>query len=103
MISARRHMPGIPDSGGGLCFIIESYYRDHFLWRMVLTMRLALWQTRGHAADIAANLEALESTAKRSEEAGAALLLCPECWLGGYNIGAEVTRIAEPAAGPAAA
>jgi 5-aminopentanamidase len=66
-------------------------------------MKLALWQTRGHAADIAANLEALESTAKRSREAGAALLLCPECWLGGYNIGAAVTRVAEPAAGPAAA
>jgi len=66
-------------------------------------MKLALWQTRGHAADVAANLEALESTARRSREAGAALLLCPECWLGGYNIGEEVARIAEPAAGPAAA
>jgi 5-aminopentanamidase len=66
-------------------------------------MKLALWQTRGHALDIAANLEALESTAKRSREAGAALLLCPECWLGGYNIGAQVTRVAEAATGPAAA
>ena len=65
-------------------------------------MRLALWQTRGHAADIAANLDALEATAGRARAAGAALLLCPECWLGGYNIGAAVARIAEPADGEAA-
>jgi len=65
-------------------------------------MKLALWQTRGYAADVAASLEALETTARHSREAGAALLLCPECWLGGYNIGAEVARIAEPAGGPAA-
>jgi predicted amidohydrolase len=34
--------------------------------------------------------------------AGAQLLLCPECWLGGYNIGEEVSRVAEPADGPSA-
>jgi 5-aminopentanamidase len=65
-------------------------------------MKLALWQTRGIAADVAANLETLEETARQVSAAGAALLLCPECWLGGYNIGEEVRRIAEPADGPAA-
>lgn len=66
-------------------------------------MKLALWQTRGYAAQVAANLKALEATALQAREGGAALLLCPECWLGGYNIGAQVTQLAEPADGPAAA
>jgi 5-aminopentanamidase len=58
-------------------------------------MKLALWQTTGFPADVAANLAALEGTAQAAAAAGAALLLCPECWLCGYNIGPEVTRLAE--------
>jgi nitrilase len=65
-------------------------------------MKLALWQTRGFAADVAANLAALEHTARQASAAGAALLLCPECWLAGYNIGAAVGRLAEQAQGPSA-
>ena len=58
-------------------------------------MKLALWQTAGHPADVAANLAALQSTAQAAATAGAALLLCPECWLCGYNIGAAVASLAE--------
>jgi len=64
-------------------------------------MKLALWQTHGVAGDVAANLAALEPIAQQARAAGAALLLCPECWLGGYNI-TDVARIAEAADGPAA-
>src|ERR1700728_1381241 len=58
-------------------------------------MKLALWETAGYPADVAANLAALQSTAQAAATAGAALLLCPECWLCGYNIGAAVATLAE--------
>jgi predicted amidohydrolase len=65
-------------------------------------MKLALWQTLGISVNVAANLEALERVAQRAHAAGAALLLCPECWLGGYNIGEAVAQVAEPPDGAAA-
>jgi 5-aminopentanamidase len=58
-------------------------------------MKLALWQTAGFPADAVANLGALETTARAAAAGGAALLLCPECWLCGYNIGAAVATLAE--------
>jgi nitrilase len=58
-------------------------------------MKIALWQTVGLAGDVAGNLAALEPMAEAAAAAGAALLLCPECWLCGYNIGAEVLALAE--------
>lgn len=63
-------------------------------------MRLALWQTQGFGADKAANLAALSRIAQAAAAAGATLLLCPECWLGGYNV--DVAAGAEPADGPSA-
>ena len=65
-------------------------------------MKLALWQTQGFPADTAANLAALEQSARAASAAGAALLLCPECWLGGYNIGDAVASLAEAADGESA-
>ena len=65
-------------------------------------MKLALWQTAGFPADVAANLAALQACAQAAAAAGAALLLCPECWLCGYNIGAAVTALAESADGASA-
>jgi len=65
-------------------------------------MKLALWQTAGFPADVAANLAALDGTAHSAAAAGAALLLCPECWLCGYNIGDAVTALAQSRDGPAA-
>ena len=58
-------------------------------------MKLALWQTAGFPADVAANLAALQSSAQAAATAGAMLLVCPECWLCGYNIGDAVTALAE--------
>jgi len=69
---------------------------------IVRPMKLALWQTAGYPANVAANLAALERTAAAAAAAGAALLLAPECWLCGYNIGAAVARLAERRDGPAA-
>lgn len=63
-------------------------------------MRLALWQTQGFGADKAANLAALSRTAHAAASAGAALLLAPECWLGGYHV--DVAAGAEPAEGASA-
>ena len=65
-------------------------------------MKLALWQTVGFPADVAANLDALASTAQSAAAGGAELLLCPECWLCGYNIGAAINTLAEPRDGPSA-
>lgn len=49
-----------------------------------------------------ANLAALERTVRAAAAAGAALLLCPECWLCGYNIGTAATALAEARDGPSA-
>jgi nitrilase len=65
-------------------------------------MKLALWQTQGCPADKAANLAALDQMASAAAAAGAALLLCPECWLCGYNIGSAVAALAEERGGPSA-
>jgi nitrilase len=66
-------------------------------------MKLALWQTTGFPGDSAANLRALEPMAQAAAVAGASLLLCPECWLCGYNIGTAVADLAEARDGAAAA
>lgn len=67
-------------------------------------MRLALFQTAGDPSnDPAANLDLLEAAAGRAAAGGADLLLAPEMFLTGYNIGREVARAkAEPADGPSA-
>jgi len=65
-------------------------------------MKIALWQTSGYPRDVAANLAALEERAHAAALGGAALLLCPECWLCGYNIGDDARRLAEERAGPSA-
>jgi predicted amidohydrolase len=65
-------------------------------------VKLALWQTAGHPAEVDANLAALERVAQAAALAGAALLLAPECWLCGYNIGAAVAELAETRDGASA-
>jgi predicted amidohydrolase len=66
-------------------------------------MKLALWQTAGTPADVPANLAALDAAAGAAAAAGASLLLTPECWLAGYNIGAAIGDLAEARDGPSAA
>jgi len=66
-------------------------------------MRLALYQCEPLPLDIEANLQRLEQQASACAAAGADLLITPEMFLSGYNIGAEaVTRLAEAADGPGA-
>jgi predicted amidohydrolase len=63
-------------------------------------MRLALWQTEGHFEGKAANLAALSRMAQASALAGADIVLCPECWLSGYNLSKEACeKEAEPQGG----
>jgi nitrilase len=69
-----------------------------------MSLRLALWQSSGTPGGKAANLAALARIARAAAQAGAELLLCPECWLSGYNLTpADIAAQAEPACGPSAA
>ncbi len=63
-------------------------------------LRVALAQTVGTPADVGANLALLGATAERAAAAGAGLLVFPELFLTGYNIGAAVAQLAEAADGP---
>ena len=66
-------------------------------------MRIALYQCPPLPLDIEANLQRLARQAELAAAAGAQLLVCPEMFLSGYNIGAAaVARLAEPAHGPSA-
>jgi predicted amidohydrolase len=67
-------------------------------------MRIALFQGPEGPGDVAANLEALDARAAEAGRRGAQLLICPEMFLSGYNIGAEAAaRLSEPADGPSVA
>ncbi|MFH8517107.1 carbon-nitrogen hydrolase family protein [Streptomyces gelaticus] len=65
-------------------------------------LRTALLQNSGRPGHVAENIEVLDGAARRAADAGARLLVCPELFLTGYAIGAEVPRLAEPADGPSA-
>ncbi|RJP69068.1 MAG: carbon-nitrogen hydrolase [Comamonadaceae bacterium] len=65
-------------------------------------MNLALWQCP-YAPGTAEALARLDATAARARAQGAALLVCPEMSLTGYQIGSDgVAALAEPADGPLA-
>ncbi len=64
-------------------------------------MRVAIFQGPAESGPVAHNLRLLEERAAAAGAAGADLLLCPEMYLTGYNIGAAAAeRLAEPADGP---
>jgi len=66
-------------------------------------MRIALYQGPPGPLDVPGNLERLQHQAQAAAAEGAGLLVCPEMFLSGYNIGqAQVSRLAEAADGPAA-
>ncbi|WP_351224293.1 carbon-nitrogen hydrolase family protein [Streptomyces sp. NPDC002133] len=65
-------------------------------------LRTALLQSSGTPGDIVKNLGILDAHAARAAAAGAGLLICPEMFLTGYAIGADVPRLAEPANGASA-
>jgi predicted amidohydrolase len=66
-------------------------------------MRIALYQGAPNPLDVPGNLQRLQHQAQLAAERGAQLLVCPEMFLTGYNIGlALAERLAEPGDGPAA-
>jgi 5-aminopentanamidase len=68
------------------------------------TMRIAVYQGPAEPGSVARNLGLLEARARQAAGLGARLMICPEMFLSGYNIGAEqASHLAEPADGPALA
>lgn len=65
-------------------------------------MRLAIRQTAGKARDVAANLEEMAGCAADAAREGARLVVFPELYLSGYNVGEAARELAEPADGPSA-
>ncbi|WDY57652.1 carbon-nitrogen hydrolase family protein [Pseudomonas sp. PSKL.D1] len=66
-------------------------------------MRIALYQGTPQPLDVPGNLQRLRHRAHLAAEQGAQLLVCPEMFLSGYNIGlAHVERLAEAEDGPSA-
>lgn len=57
-------------------------------------MRIAVWQAHGTPGDVAANLAALDRACARAAAAGAGLLVTPEMFVTGYDIGAAVLDLA---------
>lgn len=66
-------------------------------------MKIALCQSAGAPCDVAANLALVQAAAQKAAAAGARLIIFPECFLTGYNIGERVRDLAEPADGPSLA
>ena len=66
-------------------------------------MRIALYQCPPLPLNVGGNLQRLEQQAHDAAAQGADLLVCPEMFLTGYNIGAEAARtLAQPNDGFAA-
>lgn len=66
-------------------------------------MRIAVFQATPHPLDLPGNLQRLQQQAQRAAQSGAQLLVCPEMFLSGYNVGREaVARLAEAADGASA-
>ncbi len=64
------------------------------------SLRIALCQSEGVPKDVAANLDLLAQFAQQAASQGADLLVLPELFLTGYNIGVAVWELAEPSDGP---
>ncbi|NNL76775.1 MAG: carbon-nitrogen hydrolase family protein [Desulfobacterales bacterium] len=65
-------------------------------------MKVAIYQGQGKLAQVHANLEIIRQAAFSAVKQGAELILFPEMFLTGYNIGEAVFDLAEPTDGPAA-
>lgn len=63
-------------------------------------MRIAIYQGEGHPAGVAENLDVIRSSAITAARQGADLIIFPELFLTGYNIGSAAHSLAEPADGP---
>jgi 5-aminopentanamidase len=65
-------------------------------------VKVALGQTIGTSANVSANLALMQRLAAEAAGQGADLLLLPELFLSGYNIGAAIQELAEPRDGASA-
>ena len=63
-------------------------------------MKIAIYQCEGESGSKDENLKLLHQAAQSASEQGAQLLICPEMFLSGYNIGDAVFELAETAEGP---
>ena len=64
-------------------------------------MKVAIYQGPGKSADADENLTIIQRKAVAAADQGADLIIFPELFLTGYNIGKTVRDLAEPADGPA--
>ena len=64
-------------------------------------MKVALYQGAGTPTEIDENLKSIRSKAISAARQGADLIIFPELYLTGYNIGRTIQELAEPADGPA--
>ena len=64
-------------------------------------MKIALYQGAGKPARVDENLEIIHRKAFSAAEQDAGLIIFPELFLSGYNIGKTVEELAEQANGPA--
>ncbi len=65
-------------------------------------MKIAVYQGPGVFLDVEANLALLDRLASAATIQGAGLLILPELYLSGYNIGDDVDTLAEEVMGPSA-
>jgi predicted amidohydrolase len=64
-------------------------------------MKIALYQGAGTPTEIDENLKVIQRKAVSAADRGADLIIYPELFLSGYNIGRTVQDLAEPSDGPA--
>ena len=64
-------------------------------------MKIAICQTAGYPGRVDKNMDQMKQSAAIAADAGAELLIFPEMYLSGYNIGSDLQHLAEPADGPA--
>lgn len=65
-------------------------------------MKIGIYQTQGAAGETGKNLESLRRAAACAAQEGAGLLICPEMFLTGYNVGESARALAEPRDGESA-
>jgi len=66
-------------------------------------MKIAVCQAEGVNGDVAKAIDLVRSQAEVAASRGASLVVFPEMFLTGYNIGEAVFKLAEPSEGPSAA
>ena len=64
-------------------------------------MKIAIYQGQGREKRVAENLEIIRSASLSAAKQGARLIIFPEMFLTGYNIGDAVFELAERPDGPA--